>query len=34
MKTGADNGFQPSRTVTGAEAIDAIARIEALAGLR
>jgi tetratricopeptide (TPR) repeat protein len=34
MKTGADNGFQPSRTVTGEEAIEAIARIEALAGLR
>jgi tetratricopeptide (TPR) repeat protein len=34
MKTGADNAFQPSRPVTGAEAIDAIAKIESLAGLR
>ena len=34
MKTGADNGFQPSRAVTGPEAIEAIARIEALAGMR
>ena len=34
MKTTGDNAFQPSRAVTGAEAIEAIARIEALAGLR
>jgi len=30
----ADNAFQPSRPVTGAEAIEAITRIEALAGLK
>ena len=29
-----DNAFQPSRPVTGAEAIEAITRIEALAGLK
>ena len=34
MKTAGDNGFQPSRAVTGAEAIEAIARLMALAGLR
>ena len=34
MTTGPDNAFQPSRPVTGAEALDAIARIEALAGLK
>jgi tetratricopeptide (TPR) repeat protein len=34
MKVGADNSFQPSRPVTGAEAIDAVAKIEALAGLK
>jgi tetratricopeptide (TPR) repeat protein len=34
MKTTGDNAFQPSRAVTGAEAIETIARIEALAGLR
>jgi tetratricopeptide (TPR) repeat protein len=34
MKTAADNSFQPSRAVTGAEAIEAIARIQALAGSR
>jgi len=34
MKTTADNAFQPSRAVTGAEAIETIAKIEALAGLR
>ena len=34
MKTVGDNGFQPSRAVTGADAIEAIAKIEALAGLR
>ena len=33
MKTGPDNSFQPSRPVTGAEAIDAVATIEGLAGL-
>jgi tetratricopeptide (TPR) repeat protein len=34
MKTAADNSFQPSKAVTGAEAIEAIGRIEALAGSR
>jgi tetratricopeptide (TPR) repeat protein len=34
MKTTADNSFQPSRAVTGAEAIDAITRIAALSGSR
>ncbi len=34
MKTVGENGFQPSRAVTGAEAIAAIQRIESLAGLR
>ena len=34
MKTGAENNFQPSRPVTGAEAIDAIAKVESLAGLK
>ena len=34
LKTAADNSFQPSRAVTGAEAIEAIANIAALAGLR
>ncbi|OLC43557.1 MAG: hypothetical protein AUH43_20485 [Acidobacteria bacterium 13_1_40CM_65_14] len=33
LKTGPDNAFQPSRAVTGAEAIEAIAKLEALAGL-
>jgi tetratricopeptide (TPR) repeat protein len=32
MKTAAGNSFQPSRAVSGAEAIDAIAKIQALAG--
>jgi tetratricopeptide (TPR) repeat protein len=32
MKTAAGNSFQPSRAVTGAEAIEAIAKIQALAG--
>jgi len=32
MDTGADNAFQPSKVVTGAEAVAAIARVEALAG--
>jgi tetratricopeptide (TPR) repeat protein len=34
MTTTGDNAFQPSRAVTGAEAIETIAKIEALAGLR
>lgn len=34
MKTVGDNVFQPSRPVTGPEAIEAIGRLEALAGLR
>jgi tetratricopeptide (TPR) repeat protein len=34
MKTVGDNAFQPSRVVTGAEAIEAVSRIEALAGLK
>ena len=34
MKTGPDNNFQPSRPVTGAEAIEAITKTEALAGQR
>lgn len=34
MQVAVDNAFQPSRPVTGAEAIEAIARIEALAGLK
>jgi tetratricopeptide (TPR) repeat protein len=34
MKTAGDNAFQPSRAVTGAEAIEAIARIQALAESR
>jgi tetratricopeptide (TPR) repeat protein len=34
MQTVDSNGFQPSRAVTGAEAIEAIARLAALAGLR
>ena len=34
MKMGPDNSFQPSRPVTGAEAVEAIARLESLAGLR
>ena len=34
MKTAGDDGFQPSRAVTGAEATEAIARVAALAGLR
>jgi hypothetical protein len=29
-----ESGFQPSRPVTGAEAVDAITKLEALAGLR
>jgi tetratricopeptide (TPR) repeat protein len=33
MQTAADNAFQPSRAVTGPEAIEAIGRLEALAGL-
>jgi tetratricopeptide (TPR) repeat protein len=34
MTTGAGDTFQPSRAVSGAEAIDAIAKLEGLAGLR
>jgi tetratricopeptide (TPR) repeat protein len=34
MKTVGDNAFQPSKAVTGAEAIAAIARVQALAGSR
>jgi tetratricopeptide (TPR) repeat protein len=34
MSTGPENSFQPSRPVTGAEAVDAITKIEALAGLK
>jgi hypothetical protein len=34
MKTGTDSSFQPSRAVTGGEAVDVIAAIQALAGLR
>ena len=34
LSAGPDNAFQPSRPVTGAEAIDAITRIEAIAGLK
>jgi tetratricopeptide (TPR) repeat protein len=33
MKAGADNAFQPARPLSGAEAIAAIERLEALAGL-
>jgi len=32
MSVGPDNSFQPSRSVSGAEAVEAIGRIEALAG--
>jgi tetratricopeptide (TPR) repeat protein len=32
MKTSGDNAFQPSRPVTGQEAVDAVAKVEALAG--
>ena len=34
LSTAGENGFQPSRPVTGAEAVDAMTKIEALAGLR
>ena len=34
MKTVGDTAFQPSRVVTGADAIEAVSRIEALAGLK
>ncbi len=34
MKTAADNAFQPSKPVTGQEAIEVIAKIETLAGSR
>jgi tetratricopeptide (TPR) repeat protein len=33
LKAGADNRFQPAKPVSGPEAIEAVARIEALAGL-
>ena len=33
IKLGPDNKFQPSKTVSGAEAVEAIARIETLAGI-
>jgi tetratricopeptide (TPR) repeat protein len=33
MKTAGDAAFQPTRAVTGAEAIEAVAKLEALAGL-
>jgi len=32
METGPNNAFQPSKAVTGAEAVMAVARIEALSG--
>jgi len=31
LKTGSDNSFQPSRPITGREAVDAVAKVEALA---
>ncbi len=34
LKTTADNAFQPSRPVSGAEAVEAIAQLESLAGLK
>jgi len=34
LTTGPGNSFQPSRPITGAEAIDALTKIEALAGVR
>jgi hypothetical protein len=34
MKAPAENAFQPSRPVTGPEAIETIGRLEALAGLK
>jgi hypothetical protein len=34
LTAGPGNSFQPSRPVTGAEAIDALTKIEALAGLK
>lgn len=34
MKLGPDNSFQPSRPVTGAEALEAMARLESIAGLK
>jgi len=34
LKTAGENGFQPARPVTGAEAIEAVSKIEALAGPR
>ena len=32
MDTGPNTAFQPSKVVTGAEAVAAVARVEALAG--
>ena len=34
MKAASENAFQPSRPVTGPEAIEAVSRLEALAGLK
>ena len=34
MKTTSENAFQPSRPVTGAEALEAIGALESLAGSR
>jgi hypothetical protein len=34
LSTAGENGFQPSRPVTGGEAVDAMTKLEALAGLR
>jgi tetratricopeptide (TPR) repeat protein len=34
MKTSPDNGFQPSRAVSGAEAVEVIARIQSLSGVK
>ena len=34
LKTEENNAFRPSKVVTGAEAIDAIEKVGALAGLR
>jgi len=34
MSTGPGNSFQPSRPVTGAEAVETIAQVEELSGLR
>jgi hypothetical protein len=34
MKPGPDNSFQPSRPISGAEAVEAIAKVESLAGVK